>query len=224
MAIADHLNKALNEMKFWKELGIDPIIARYGEIDIAYPADEKEYCDLGGCVVAMVVAISENKEELPIERVYFQVADVKPIHLIKIGYSVNSDGLLGDMVTKKTYSNGRICYENISFWALTACCFQADTGFIAVDFKGERKKFIITRGPWKLDNRIRECMNKHLAEQIKVAECVPRNILMDFINREFSKKTAEKANGANLPQSPINYPKGALLEMLEIIDEMNPDV
>jgi len=185
MNTAGRLNNALKDFKSFKEKGVDPVITRYGEVDIAYPAGEEEYCILGGYAVVMIVAISGDREELPIERAYFQVSDEKPVLLDKLGVSVDGGDLLGDMVTEKKDNAERICFENISFWAIPVCWFQVDAGFIAVDFKGERKEFVILRGPWKLDSRIQECINKHNADQIKVAEHVPYDVLAKFIEREY---------------------------------------
>ncbi len=189
MDTADRLNKALEKEEFaiFKKQGIEPVITRYGEVDIAYPANEEEYCILGGYAVVMIVAISEDREELPIERAYFQVGDKKTVSLNKLGVSVDGGDLLGDMATEKKDNAGRICFENISFWAIPVAWFIVDDGFIAVDFKGERKEFIILRGPWKLYSRIQEWINKDSAGQIKVAEHVPYDVVAKFIEREFFK-------------------------------------
>jgi len=189
MNTADRLNKVLESKEFaiFKKEGIEPVIKRYGEVDIAYPADEEEYRDLEGYAVVMIRAISENREELPIERAYFQSSDKRIVSLDKLEVSVDGGDPLGDMATEKKDNAGRTCFENISFWAIPACWFVDDGGFIAVDFKGERKEFVILRGPWKLDSRIREWINKHIAEQIRVTEHVPYDIVANFIDREFFK-------------------------------------
>ena len=185
MNTADRLNNALKDFTYFKEKGVDPVITRYGEADIAYPADEKEYCILGGYAVVRIVAISEDREELPIERAYFQVGDEQQVPLQKLGVCVDSDGLLGDMVTDAKDNYGRTCFENISFWAIPVAWFQVDAGFLAVDFKGERKEFIILRGPWEQYSRVQEWVKKHHAEQIKVAEHVPYDTVEKFIEREY---------------------------------------
>ena len=185
MDTVERLNNALQDFKCFKEKGIDPVITRYGEVDIAYPANEEEYRALGGYAVAMIVAISEEKEEIPLERAYFQFRDKKVFPLNKLGVSIGNGDFLGDKVIEKKDSGGRVCFENISFWTIPVCYFIDDDGFIAVDFKGERKAFIILRGLWKPHSRIRECISKHLAGQINVAEHVPYEVVSKFIEREY---------------------------------------
>ncbi len=38
----------LREIQSLREEGIDPLISHYGEVDIAYPTNEKEYCGISG--------------------------------------------------------------------------------------------------------------------------------------------------------------------------------
>jgi len=185
MDTAERLSNALKPFKGLQGKGVNPVITRYGEVDIAYPANENEYCVLGGYAVVMIVAVSENRDELPIERAYLQPSDKRIVSLNKLGVSVKGGDLLGDIATEKKDNTGRIYFENISFWAIPVCWFKDDGGLIAVDFKGERKEFVILRGPWKLDSRIQEWINKHSAEQIEVAEHVAYDVMGNFIEREF---------------------------------------
>jgi len=186
---AYRLNNAIEEElgTLFRQLGTEPIVSRYGEVDIAYPASEDEYCILGGHSVVMIVAMSEYKEELPLERAYFQLRDKRIIPLNELGVCVDGSDVLGGLVTEKQYGFGRICFENISFWTIPTVWFIDDEGFIAVDFKGERKEFIIKRGPWKLHSIVREYISKNITGQIKVAEHVPYDVVAKFIEREFFK-------------------------------------
>lgn len=186
MDTADRLNNALERLSpVFKEQGIEPAISRFGEVDIAYPVNENEYCVLGGYTVFMVVAISECLDELPIEKAYFQVGE-KVLVCAELGVHVDGDELR-NRVTEKKDRSGRTCFENISFWVLPVGYFKIDAGFIAIDFKGERKNFTILRGPWKLDSRVDDLINKHFSEQIKVAEHVPYDELTKFVEREYFK-------------------------------------
>jgi len=188
MNTADRLNNSLKkELKPLIDQGIDPVIARYGEVDIAYPSDEQEYCLLGGYAVVMIVAISDTQDELPIERAYFQIDDIKTVPLDNLGVKVGEGDFLRDVVTEKKGNGDRTVFENISFWVIPALWFVFDKGYIAIDFKGERKNFSILRGPWKLHNHGQEWINKHSAGQLKVAEHVPFDVVAKFIDREFFK-------------------------------------
>jgi len=177
--------KNMQELKSLRKQGIDPVIARYGEVDIAYPANEKEYCALGSYAVVKIVAIAEDQKELPIERAYFQLSNEKIMPLTKLGVHVGSDDFLADKVKETKDDKKRIYFENISFWTIPTGFFLDDDGFIAVDFKGERKAFKILRGPWKINNRIDEWIKKHAAGQLQVAEHVEYGLVAKFIEREF---------------------------------------
>jgi len=194
MDTADRMNKALEKFNFLKEQGVENIpISRLGEVDIAYPASEEEYCALGGYAVVMIVAISDDREELPIERAYFQIADKKTVPLENLGVRYNGGDLLAGVVKEKQDHTGRICFENVSFWYIPVAWFKFDDSFIAIDYKGERKKFIIHRGPWKLDIRVQTWISKHIGEQkIAVAQHVPFEVIANFIDREFLKNNRIK--------------------------------
>ncbi len=58
-------------------------IPRVAFYDIGYPRDEKEYAALGGNAVIMITALTQDREELPIKRVYV-ISDGKQIELRQI--------------------------------------------------------------------------------------------------------------------------------------------
>lgn len=174
-----------NELKSLEELsGIRPVVSRFGEVDIAYPASAEEYCALGGYSVAAVVVFSQNQEELPIERTYFQTSSEKIFPLEKIGVCVD-DRYLADRIKETKDDHGNFYFENISFWAIPTGLFMDPGGLAAIDFKGERKAFVLLRGPWKMHGLVRECLSKHLGGQIKLAEHIPFEVMAEFVQREF---------------------------------------
>jgi hypothetical protein len=183
MNISDRFNKS-SELKSLKEQVPGLAFARYGEFDIAYPASEEEYCILGSHGIVMVTAISDTSSELPIESVYFKVGDKIVASFGKLEIS-SGDCLLGDVVTEKKDDAGRVYFENISFWVVPLLWFLVNAGVMAIDFKGERKGFVMQRGPWNLDSRVMEWISKHAAEQLKVTEHVTFDVLAEFIEREF---------------------------------------
>ena len=186
MNTVDRFKNVLKDLTFFREKGIDPVVSRLGNVDVAYPASESEYCLLGGYAIVMVVAISDKRSELPIEAVYFRIADKETISFTKLGVRVGGGDLLAEIVTEKKDPAGRVCFENVSFWVIPVACFKFANALIAIDFKGERKRFTIMRGPWNLDIRIQEWISKHVAEnKIQVAEHVPFEVLVKFIDREF---------------------------------------
>ncbi len=175
-----------NKLKSFEErIGIRSFVSRFGKVDIAYPANEEEYCVLGGFAVVMVVAISDDQEELPIERAYFQLRDKEIIPLDKLGVCFNGDDFLSERVKEVKDDHGKAYFENVSFWSIPVGWFIDDEGFIAIDLKGERKAWVLLRGPWELHSLIREYLNKHLNGQIKCAEHIPFEVMAKFIEREF---------------------------------------
>lgn len=59
-------------------------------------------------------------------------------------------------------------------------------GLIAIDFKGERKHFVILRGPWKQAIHTYGWVRKHTSGQLKIAaEPIGYDLIANFIQREF---------------------------------------
>jgi hypothetical protein len=191
MSVSDYFNKALKEFKIFKEKGIDPVISRYGEVDIAYPANEKEFCFLSSYSFVKVTAISDDPAELPIERAYFQLGKGKIMPLESLEISVDDKPNFTNKVIESKDDKDRTYFKSFSFWVIPTGFFLDDDGFIAIDFKGERKHFVILRGPWKLDGRICEWVKKHTSGQIQVAEHVPFDLVANFIQREFMKPSQQ---------------------------------
>jgi hypothetical protein len=187
MSISEHFKK-LNEFKIFKEKGIDPVVARYGEVDIAYPADEKEYCSLGGYSFMKITAIAEDQKELPIERAYFQLSNEKIMSLESLEISVDDKPSFTNRIIETKDDNGRIYFESFSFWAIATGLFLDNGGLIAIDFRGERKNFVILRGPWEQAQHTYEWVNKHISYQMKVSPGpIGYDLIGNFIQREFMK-------------------------------------
>jgi hypothetical protein len=185
VSISERLKNALKEFTSFEEKGVNPIISRYGEVDIAYPANEEEYCALGGHSVAKVVTISEKHKELPIERAYFQLTNEKIMNLTKLRVCVDDGILLADKVKKETDDKDRVYFKNSSFWLIPTSYFLIDGGFIAVDFKEGRKSFVILRGPWNINSQIDEWIKKHTTGRIEISDNVGHDQVATFIGREF---------------------------------------
>jgi hypothetical protein len=185
------LFKDLQELNSLRKQGIDPVISRYGEVDIAYPANEKEYCALSSYSFMKVTAISDDPEELPIERAYFQLGKGKIMPLESLEISVDDKPHFTNRIFETKDEKDRTYFKSFSFWVIPTGLFLDPDGFIAIDFKGERKHFVILRGPWKLDGRICEWVKKHTSGQIQVAKHVPFDLVANFIQREFMKPSQQ---------------------------------
>ncbi len=80
---------------------------------------------------------------------------------------------------------GRMYFKSFSFWIMPTGLFLDQAGSIAINFKGERKNFVLLRGPWNLDSRIYQWMQRHTSGQIQVVESVAYGLMARFIQREF---------------------------------------
>lgn len=182
----DRLEVINNELKSLREQsGIDPVFSWAGEYDIAYPSSVEEYSALRGCAVVMIVAISDNQEELPIKWAYFMNSKKEKILLRNLNVVIDDVVVLADEVKEIKDDKGKVYFENTSLWAIPLFFFRDDGGLIAFDFKEERKEFVILRGPWKVDSRIREWMINHVSTQITVAGGFSDDVFGRFIQREF---------------------------------------
>lgn len=191
MSVSEYFKKYAEEFKTFKEKGIDPVIDRYGEVDIAYPASEKEYCALGGYSFMKVTTIATDPEELPIERAYFQYGnkEIRPLDGIEV--SVGNCPHFTNRVIETYDDKDRKYFMSFSFWAILSGLFLDDEGLIAIDFKGERKAFTLLRGPWEHIKPVYGWVQKHASEQIQVTESGEHGAIVNFLNREFNKKTPE---------------------------------
>lgn len=177
-----------DELKAFKDKGINPVVARYGEVDIAFPANEKEYCDLGGYSFMEITAITEDNGELPIERAYFKLGEGKIMPLKSLELAVDNEPHFTNRVVKTEDDDGMVYYKSVSFWAISTGFFIDNKGLIAIDFKGGRKHFVIRRGPWGLAKHIYEWVEKRTSNQIKVNPGpIGYDLIAHFIQREFMK-------------------------------------
>jgi hypothetical protein len=186
MNTAERMNEKLDsEFKIFREKGIEPPIARYGEVDIAYPTNEEEYCVLGGYGVLMLAVIAEDRKELPVEKAYFKLSNAKIKPLVRLDIAIGGIIPLAERVQAIEDAKGTHYFENISFWGIPVCFFLDDGGFIAIDFKGKRKEFIIKRGPWDIDRRVLQWVINHQQKKSKVSEHITHDLIVKFIQREF---------------------------------------
>jgi len=185
MYISKSLNGFAEEFKCFTEAGIDPAVTRYGEVDIAYPTNEKEYCDLAGYAVMKVTAASDYAEELPIEKAYFQLSNGKVMPLEGLDVSVDDKPHFTNRVIEMKDDRDNAYFKSFSFWSIQALYFLDNDGYIVIDFKGDRKNFRILRGPWEIRSKIHEWLSKYKAGQLKIAKSASWNTLAQFVEREF---------------------------------------
>ena len=192
MSVSKYFKKYSKEFEVFKKNDIDPIIDRYGEIEIAYPVSEKEYCALGGYSFIKITAIATDPRDLPIARAYFQFKDKKIRPLDNLEVAVGDRPSFTNVVIETQDDKGREYFISFSFWAILSGLFLDDAGSIAIDFKGERKAFTLLRGPWGLGRLTREWIQKHASEQIQVAtEPIEYDVIANFLQREFNDKGKE---------------------------------
>lgn len=186
------VSKMPNEQDAWsnlkKKLGVtDDIVERYGEADIAMPASEKEYIDLGGNAIAMIRAVAANRNELPLAKAYFQTPDGKQVMLSKLVMSSEDSTFSGNEITETNFSDGKEKrFSNLSFWLVPLNLMLNDKAVLGVDFKENRESFVILRGPWSMGEQNHEAIKKHSEGRIKLPERLDSNIVGDFIIREFA--------------------------------------
>jgi len=183
-------------VKFKKEVGAtDDIVERYAASDIAYPTSEEEYCGLGGNAVAMVTAISEHIDELPLARAYIRTADNEEVELKKLELSSSDTSFTGERITKTKFSDGKKdVFVNLSFWLVPVSLLVDGKGALVLDFKGDRKGFTVYRGSGNVDTRILEYLVKQSRGTIKVDERLNVRVFENFLMREFIKPNRGKEN------------------------------
>ena len=190
MSVSEYFSKSRDEFKIFEEQGIDPVVARYGEAEIAYPTNEKEYCALGGYAFMKITAIAEDQNELPIERAYFQMRNGKIMSLESLEVSVEDKPHFTNIVIEAKDDKDRVYYKSFSFWAIPTLCFIDNEGLIAIDFKGGRKHFVILRGPWKQAIHTYEWVQKHISGQMQFATGpVGYDLIASFVQREFMSRS-----------------------------------
>jgi hypothetical protein len=175
--------------KLKKNLGgvTDDIVERYGNVDIAMPASEKEYIDLGGNAIAMIQAVAANRNELPLAKAYFQTPDGKQVMLSKLVMSSEDSTFSGNEITETKFADGKEKrFSNLSFWLVPVHLMLDDKAVLGVDFKENRESFIMLRGPWNIGAQNQEYLRKHSEGRIKFPERLDSNIVGDFIVREFA--------------------------------------
>jgi len=189
MSVSEYFKKikCLDELEFLKEHGIKPSCLRYGECDIAFPKDEEEYYALGGYSFMKVTAISIDAKELPIERAYFQLYQGRAVSLIGLEASVDDAPNFTNRIIETKDDDNNTYYQSFSFWAIPTAYFVDHNGYIAIDFKGGIKDFILLRGPWKKAEHIIEWVRSHMSKAKDDNMPVDYDVLSKFVQREFSK-------------------------------------
>jgi Uncharacterized protein conserved in bacteria (DUF2314) len=112
-------------------------IPRIALFDIGYPSSEQEYAALDGNAVILFTAISQNRDELPLQRVYVS-ADGKEVEL-KLIKVVLAELPASDSVSSKTF--GRFRADALY---LLPVSLRNKTGDLLIDFQANRKAFKVT--------------------------------------------------------------------------------
>jgi len=173
----------------------DDIVERYAAADIAYPTSEEEYCGLGSNAVAMITAISEHIDELPLARAYMLTGDNKEIEVNKLKLSSSDTSFTGNDITKTKFADGKKnIFVNISFWLIPAALLVDGKGVLVLDFKGERKGFTVYRGSGEVNTRIKGYIINQNCGAIKVDEHLNVKIFENFLLREFIEPNRNKEN------------------------------
>jgi len=182
--------------EFKKEVGgTDDIVERYADVDIAYPASKEEYCGLSGNAIAMMRAISEHKDELPIERACIRTADNREVEIKKLVMSSTNSSFTGDEITKTKFSDGKKdIFVNLSFWSIPVSLLVDDNFVFVIDFRVDRKGFTLNIDKGDVDTNSLEYLMKQSCGAIKVDERIDAKVLENFLMREFIHPYSGKQN------------------------------
>jgi len=119
-------------------------VPRFVQYDYAFAGDINEYKKLNGFGILYISSLNRDSSEYPIVRVYFKspkgIIDMKLIGSIEIPVTDNR--------VKKIFGNHRIDYYYYLPYEMTQL-----TGSLLIDWKNNRKEFILTTFPedFKLD-------------------------------------------------------------------------
>ena len=112
-------------------------VPRIALFDIGYPHSEQEYAALDGNAVILFTAISQNRDELPLQRVYVS-ADGKEVEL-KLLKVVLAELPASDSVLSKTF--GRFRADALYLLPMS---LRNKAGDLLIDFQTNRKAFKVT--------------------------------------------------------------------------------
>lgn len=146
-------------------------VQRMASIDFAFGANRQEYTSLGGYGVLMVTAISHDKEELPLQRVYL-VAQGKPQELYKVHEEVVP---VRNKKIKEVLGTNRMDSFYLLPYSLTR-----EKGDLFLDWRTNSKEFHI----WTFPSSEAQEFVKDTKYQGEIKD-IDRKTLHDFLNREF---------------------------------------
>jgi hypothetical protein len=140
MADSLAINRRIKESAIeYADLGF---IARFVNYDIAMPADSKEYIDLNKNAVLIIGALTHNKNELPLNKVYIKYMG-EEIVLEKILSRISE---IEDGIVKNVFGN----YREDSFY-LFPIHFLAKDCELVIDWAKNREGFILAEYPVNID-------------------------------------------------------------------------
>jgi len=136
LVINDRVKESARE---YKDIGLPE---RFAQCDSALPKDMKEYIDLNKNAIVMITALSHNKDELPLKRVYIDY----------MGKEVELEKLLSDSVEVKDEEVRAVFgdYREDSFYLLPIYFMMKDCKLV-IDWGKNRKGFTLKEYPSDLD-------------------------------------------------------------------------
>jgi hypothetical protein len=141
--------------------------------DIGYPKDNQEYAALDGHAVMLVTALSQQKEELPLKRIYV-LMDGKEIDL-KLLKLVLSDQSAGNNISAKTFGPFR---EDALY--LLPAYLRIKPADLMVDFGTNREGFKVTSFGTPVSGEV-----SNLSFKAPSGKGPSNKVLDEFIRREF---------------------------------------
>lgn len=142
--------------------------------DIAFPASEQEYRDLGKHAILLVAAITHDPAELPLKRVYLQ-KNGSVVELKKIGSSLYRTPA-GSTVEKVLGP-----YRENAFYLLPTSAFFQKTDLL-IDFARNRDAFKLMQFPQKMEVDFVLKDTDHAKERTLP---VSKHVLHDVVLREY---------------------------------------
>jgi len=141
--------------------------------DIGYPANKQEFANLDGNAVILVSALSQEREELPLKKVYV-LADGQQIELKSIQTVLVDQSGVSNQSTK-TFGN----YREDALYLLPVYLRLKDTE-VLVDFAKNKNDYKIATFGTEVSASV-----SNLPRNVPTGSGPTENILKEFIKREF---------------------------------------
>ena len=168
--------KALTKTEMWQrirgaaeEYVVYAPIPRIALFDVTYPADEEEYKQMAGYGLLTITAISQDRGEFPLARVYFRKGySEENLKLVKLSVSEMPNK---DSVVAITFGN-----YVLNALYLFPMNLRNRSGQLLIDFARNRKEFVISNFPLDL--------TEFLPDTPPTADAPPEKAMLTLIERE----------------------------------------